>query len=100
LFALGGALLLFLPWVPIAVHQTVTVSGGFWISEESILDPFHTLIFFQSNIGASLLTWWQQVLFGVTFLFMGVWYMWRIGPIPNIGRIYGFCWEGRLCRDW
>lgn len=71
LLALGGAILLFLPWVPIAVHQTVTVSGGFWISEESILDPFHTLIFFQSNIGASLLTWWQQVLFGVTFLFMG-----------------------------
>ncbi len=82
LYSICGAAVAFLPWAPIAFAQTESVSGGFWVPPETLLDPFHTVIFYQSNIGAGVLAWWHQMLFGLAFAAIAacVFLAWRANP--------------------
>ncbi len=70
-YSMIGVTVLFAPWLPVALTQTVAVGSKFWMTDESLLDPLHTLIFYQSNIDIAGLSGWQTGLFIAGFAVVG-----------------------------
>ena len=69
LLAHGLAIVLYLPWLPIAWHQMGGLSGGFWIPPITVSTPGDYLSEFWLYQESSLADgWWAVLIFAVTGL--------------------------------